>query len=45
MDEIEERVKIRELITELLVHRVSVFIKDNESLNNAYENVGGIFKR
>lgn len=32
-----ERVKVRESITELFVHRVSVYMKDNETLNNAYK--------
>lgn len=32
-----KRVKVRESITELFVHRVSVYMKDNETLNNAYK--------
>ena len=29
--------EVRESITELFVHRVTVYMKDNESLNNAYK--------
>ena len=32
-----KRVKVRETITELFVHRVSVYLKDNETLNNTYK--------
>ena len=32
-----KRVKVRESITELFVHRVSVYLKDNETLNNTYK--------
>lgn len=32
-----ERVRERESITEPFVHRVSVYMKDNETLNNAYK--------
>lgn len=32
-----KRVKARESITKLFVHRVSVYLKDNETLNNTYK--------
>lgn len=32
-----KRVKVRESITELFVYRVSVYMKDNETLNNTYK--------
>lgn len=32
-----KRVKVGESITELFVYRVSVYMKDNETLNNTYK--------